>query len=312
MNDQTADDLITFNGINGATGGYLTDPVPVETLVQAVKKQKWGDEHFNDLSFRMFGQQSDFKVLPEYGDGSDLKKVGWGIIFPAGADPTQVDKVLEAMEDLIKLRQDKGKRLKFSGADGFWKMETRIEERFSAASAGPVDPNIIPYYLLIIADPQSIPFSFQYEMDVQHAVGRIYFQSLAEYACYAASVVAAEQQKVSLARRAVFFGVANPGDRATSLSAEYLVKPLHKYVNDTSADFDLGWKADLVEPENADRETLKSLLGGSQTPAFLFTASHGMAWPYQHELQHRYQGALVCQDWKGPKVEGVRRTIFGR
>ena len=161
-----------------------------------------------------------------------------------------------------------------------------------------------------MADPQSIPFTFQYELDIQYAVGRIYFNTLEEYARYAHSVVASERGKVSLARRAVFFGVANPGDKATMLSAEYLVKPLSKFAKENSDESELGWAVELVEPKDADRETLKSLLGGGQTPAFLLTASHGMAWPYRHELQYEYQGALVCQDWKGLDVERVNRQHF--
>ncbi len=176
---------------------------------------------------------------------------------------------------------------------------------------GPVDPGKVPYYLLIVADPQSIPFEFQYELDVQYAVGRIYFHTLEEYANYAHSVAEAESGEMALARQAVYFGTANPDDPATSLSAEHLIKPLDKYTNQVSVDNELGWTATGVEPQDADRATLRSLLGGSQTPALLFTATHGMAWGYKkHSLQRKYQGALVCQDWKGPDQEKVVRSHF--
>jgi hypothetical protein len=317
MIENDLNDLITFNGINGASGGYLTEPMPVEDLVDLVRHKHWDQDHLNDLRGRGMVEDISFRVMPQYGDGSEIHKVGWGMIFPAGANPAQVDHILEAMDELVQLRREQtGYRFKiFRGADGFrWvngKPETKNDFLIrQGASVGPANPDMVPFYLLIVADPLSIPFSFQYELDVQYAVGRIYFNTLDEYASYARSVAAAEKGEVRLERRAVFFGVSNPDDKATLLSAEHLVKPLYQFTDQVSNEYQLGWSAELVEPQDADRETLKSLLGGSQTPSFLFTASHGMAWPYQHELQRKYQGALVCQDWKGPQVEKVNRQHF--
>ena len=42
------------------------------------------------------------------------------------------------------------------------------------------------------------------------------------------------------------------------------------------------------------------MLGGSETPAVLFTAGHGLGWPSGHPDQLRRQGALACQEWAGP------------
>jgi len=110
-------------------------------------------------------------------------------------------------------------------------------------------------------------------------------------------VVSAEKKRLALGRTAAFVGVSNPDDPATRMSAGQLVKPLAAHFGQ---ELD-GWKIAAADGAQAAKSGLARLLGGQDTPALLFTASHGMGFPNGHPLQLRDQGALLCQDWPGPK-----------
>lgn len=239
-------------------------------------------------------------------DPTDISQAGWGIIFPAVFSREKVNRIKNELGVLLNFRknQTRGLYQEYTGDAGYRPDDTaaRFIARKGARVTDPVDPIKVPYYLLIIGSPEEIPFHFQYQLDVQYAVGRIDFgEDWEAYAAYARKVVAAEKGEIDQTEQAVFFGVANPGDKATQTSADHLVEPLFdKFQHKTSQNEVLsGWHITPLLRNQATRENLLKLIA-EQTPAFLFTASHGLEFSLDDfERQRQRQGALLCQDWKG-------------
>ena len=307
-----SDVLLVFNGINGATGRYDIEPTPVDAFARialgTAPHSASERAHFEELKRR---RQRDTQTHYAPKEGVDPKKLdesGWGVIFAYGSDPA----IYEALSPLLKLRKEQAgerymeyvgpKAYRGATADSPGESKQDFLQR-NGAGPGPVDPQVVPYYLLIVGDPDSIPFRFQYQLDVQYAVGRIHFETVAEYAAYAQTVVAAETGGLALAKRAAIFGVANEGDAATQMSHDELAQPLAEWTAKQS-----GWKVDAFVKGDATKARLAQVL--QDAPAFVFTASHGMCYPNGDARQLAQQGALLCQDWPGPSYQGAVPDSF--
>ncbi len=304
---QNKDEPLYFNGIDGTTGSYDVPPMTGEALAAIIQGES-PPENLGELDQK---RDAAYPIKPP-NDPARLDEAGWAVVFPAAADAV----VKEALWELLELRREQaGDRFKiYEGNDGYRPGETKAEflDRHGVGR-GPADPEQMPYYVLLVGSPEQIPYEFQYQLDVMRAVGRIHFDSVQDYANYAHNVVRAEKGEVKLGRQATFFGVANPDDRATALSARYLVDELYRRLDKkqpfskrTSTDqetreYSFDWQLERFLAGQATKAQLTHLLGGGQTPALLFTASHGMAFHQDDRRQLPHQGALLCQDWPGPK-----------
>lgn len=267
------------------------------------------EREYLDASRTALGlQRADRAIRAER--GINLEEVGWGVIFAADADPA----VRDALRELLDHRRAQATQLRsnyyveFWGEKGYRAGETA--QKFlirSGAGYGQATPDRVPYYLLIVGDPREIPFEFQYDLDIQYAVGRISFDTLEEYQSYARSVVFSENSGMRLPNRAVILGTAHENDTGTRLSYQHLVRPLAHSLQQLKPN----WRVNLLPPEEATKTNLSGLLGGKETPTLLFTATHGNALTSGDPLQGRYQGALVTQDWPGPSAQrGLARHEY--
>jgi hypothetical protein len=333
-------ELIHPNGVDGSTGAYGLAPMTPERLAKLVigeavpdnlkdlEERKKADDARPEAIERLKRElaareaalagepqpRADSKAREEIGrlkqqlaqrqhfgvkegvDATSLAQAGWGVIFPRDANPA----IKEALQPLLDLRAAQaGERFRlYHGTRCYRTDETKSDflVRNGASPSGPADPDKVPYYLLIVGTPAEIPYSFQSQLDVQYAVGRLCFASVEAYADYARNVVDVETAGIARPKRLGLFGVRNADDAATELSARLLVAPLHEELSRRA----LGWEIQLVAGAEATRARLGSLMGGAETPALLFTASHGLEFPLGDVRQLPHQGALVCSDWPGP------------
>ena len=293
--ESAADDRFSFTGIDASSGRPLLPDLPAAALARLARGLPVDTDA---IEFHELRASQPF-VTAEDVDPRRLEEAGWGVVFAHDVDPA----IPEALAPLLAHRRaqasaiDPRRYRDFLGPDAHRPGERKqaFLARHGVARSGPVDPDRLPYYLLIVGDPARIPFEFQAQLDVQYAVGRLHFDRVEDYAHYARSVVLAETTPISRAGLTLF-GTRHPGDRASELSCDHLIGGLHAAIARTRARCPLT----LVPAADASKARLARLLGGPDTPALLFTAGHGVGFPADDPRQRDHQGALLCQDWPGP------------
>jgi len=286
---------VYINGINPETGAYAIPPLSLDELVRQIERRPGnGDKLAADrLHTRCFAPPFDVKL-------DELSQAGWGIIFSPGTSP----EIRAALDPLIEHRRAAaGHLLKVLD----YKPDEQLSDwyRRHNIAVGTFEPESVPYYLLIVGPPSSIPFEFEYLLGVEFAVGRISFGAAEEFARYAKSVIEYETTPPKNKKEIFYWATCHPNDAATNLSYSLLASPLANGVKDGVASLrkplheQVGFKAQVHLEDDATKANLLTAFGAESPPAVLFTASHGMAIPAGSARQATDQGGLLCQDWPG-------------
>ncbi len=296
--DQSAsDNLVYFNGIDAETGEYAIKPQKVDDLAKLARANPQV-ANVRDLrgetEMRSFG-------LPPGVDYGKLEEAGWGVIFHENASA----ELRAALAPLVDRRRQVAGSL-FKALDYKTGEQTRDWYRRHGITPGALDPEVIPYYLLIVGSPEDIPFEFQYLLGVDFAVGRLALATPDDYARYVGSLASYETANaIQNSKQITYWATRHLGDGATELSASLLVSPLAngdpalagRLKKPLHSEF--GFERQLLLADEATKDALLATLQSAKPPALLFTASHGMQLGAGRPKQEAVQGALLCQDWPG-------------
>jgi hypothetical protein len=231
-------------------------------------------------------------------DPNDLQQVGWCIVWPPELDPA----IYEALRPLAELRREQA-------GPYFRETNTRPGESASTFLArhgmgpGPVDPERMPYYVLIVGDPTQVSFEFQQRLDLQYAVGRLHFDELEQYGRYAQSVVAAELSGAPQARHLAVVAPRHDADAHTAILSEMMSVLAGEALRDSD------WRTTLRTGKEATKAALVEMLTPTGAPAILLTAAHSLIMP-AGSPQHAERGAIVCGDWTGPGTPLTPQDVF--
>ncbi len=214
---------IYLNGIDAVTGRYLVDPLSLSGAVAAARDKPPDRGQAGWLGHLHGVLASPFLGLPWGVDPTDVTRSGWGVVF---AQDTR-DDIRRAIEPLLAHRRGQvpADRCKVLEYDTGRSLKDWLKK--NGVSTGSINPKKVPYYLMLVGGPESIPFEFQYLLDVEYAVGRLAFDDAEGYRSYAESVVNYETAlTVPNTREIVYWGPRHAADPATQMSVASLIAPL--------------------------------------------------------------------------------------
>lgn len=288
-------------GVDFETGEYLESPSSLEEVGELVEERTCGEERKYSRKRDKLESASLRPLLPPQDlDVNNLAQTGWAVIFAEGVDSA----VRRELQPLLEHRKAAATGLRETGYRGlvgqfdYQSGDSREDflDRWKVGSGTVVATERLPYYLLLVGSPRQIPFEIQYELAIDYAVGRLWFDTPEEYGSYVRNLLESEANKSLRRRRAVLFGARHEGDRATEATSGTFVQSLGANVHQKFPN----WKVETIVAAEATKSRLSRLLS-EDPPAFLLTAGHGILCPRSDPRQGELQGALICDGWR-PKT----------
>ncbi len=276
-----------------------------ESALTAFREAGGGDTSVaRELEAKADSSDAHFGTIGDV-DPNRLEEAGWAVLFGTGVDGS----IRDALKPLLDHRRAQaGDPLfkVFEGPSGFQPGDSAVAWLARQnVRMDVVDPLLgVPFYVMIVAPPDEIPFEFQYALDLYWGVGRLWFETAAEFRQYAESVIRYETMaEVPTSRQMAVFATRHDFDEATQLFSAEVAEPM---VNGSGTIAPVGARQKFaLQPfvgDTAIKQNLHRIWSGATpggTPALLFTGGHGKSFRADDPQQAESQGALICQDWPG-------------
>ena len=275
-------------GLDYSTRKLLVDPVDEQTFATTLMDSL--RENVDEIrrlttsttigtTFRG-GKEIQRKIV----DFGDPTSVGWTFLVSA-KDPNQ-NEIIDTMRLLAQRRNmkdpDKPLILDTAGEDEWldW-----LQENYFL-------PNVEqPHYVLIVGDPQLVPFRFQSILATAAAVGRLDFESIEDLKAYVDKVIRLESAQEPVVKAETVFFAPDPGPHdPTYFSRHFMAAPLAQDLKNRT-----GFKIHELFGNDATKSRLQEVLSDTK-PALVYTASHGLgAQNEPFETQKKINGGICCQ-----------------
>jgi len=276
-------------GINYTTRKLLFEPLEEEEFAKAVLKSLGKNvDDVRSLS-RSTTRGTTFRgsreVERKIVDRGDPLSVGWTFLI-GEKDPLK-DQIIKEIRPLAERRgmTDPDQPLVLNVTDGDEWLDWLQDNYFSP------DVDAQPHYVLIVGNPEHVPFRFQSILATAAAVGRLDFDSIDDLRAYVAKVIRLEKAtKPAVKKETVFFATDGGLEDPTYLSRRFMAEPLARTLQDRKI------KTTTLFGDDATKSRLLELLSKT-TPALVYTASHGLGAPDESfEIQKKFNGAICCQE----------------
>ena len=265
------------------------------------------------------GSQTTLAPNASVDDLNILQQTGWAVLFASDADPAikqQLQPLLDLRQSQVETNLPPGLTSRFRVFEGTDQVKGGVLPGQTADNwaqmrqinfTSPVDPDVVPYYLLIVGSPERIPFEFQATFKLQWLAGRLYFDDIADYGRYAAHVVAYETApwKPLPAKNTAVWVTSNPGDIATMMLSGAIATKFRDSTPQLGQVWTCQYTMDFFQGEAATKQQLQDIFAGNVShgwPSVVFTGSHGSEFAMPTvaadiEDQRKRQGALITQEW---------------